>query len=91
MNLTKVTSFRVSDGSLHTDKVAALTREQQLEIHALIQIGHKKKYNMAVSSYSAQDIAIILSENSEAVNKIISKYRIAINRANGQTKKLTIQ
>ena len=80
--IKQIKSFQTSDGALHPDKIKALTHEFKLELRGLFQ-SFDNKINL-----TSTDAAAIISCNSDKFVDLINKYKVAINKSKGATKRL---
>lgn len=86
--IEQVKTFRTSDGKLHEDKAAALRHECELEICGAINQYVKGSNCVGVNKniLTIPEIATFLSSKSDTITQIVNKFKVAINRTNGQKK-----
>lgn len=84
--LQQVKTYRTSDQTLHEDKGKALKHECNLEIRGFIR-GALLEKSRRNETLTIPEISELLVEKGDGISSIVNKYRISINRANGQQKK----
>lgn len=78
-SLSQVQSFQTSDGKLHTDKVAALTHQAQIDLRGMIQ--SRTVMGGPAAQMTPTQFAEFVISRSEDVAKLLKEYREKMRRA----------
>lgn len=78
--LKSVSAFKLSDGTVVTDRISGLEREYRLQLRGIVQRTTKS------SALTASDAAGIMAANFEEINKVGNQFRNAIRRAKSAQK-----
>jgi hypothetical protein len=83
--ITKVASFKTSDGALHADKVSAIDREYFLELRGLVN-GVTPRGSLALNN---TEIATMIKTHAKCIKEILTKYEYSLNRAMSESGAVT--
>ncbi len=78
-----VSCFQDSTGNKHLTKAVFLAAEKIICFRGVVQSDPMSGKN---ASFTATQVAEIISRNAALINKVNKKFTIAINRANGKKK-----